>query len=108
MLIRDVYPELSSYLQEYEMEKLAENLGCGENQLWHRFCWKKKIKGEEKDGVQVKEDRYVIEKNPAVVGGMRNVVRGRTVRDGKEYSKKFVEKVAYTFELFQLFVRLFV
>lgn len=88
ILINVVYPELSEYLRESEMETLAENLGCRENQLWNKLCWKKKTTHGEGE-----KPTYHIEKSPAVVGGMRNVIKGMTVRDGKEYNKNFVDKI---------------
>jgi hypothetical protein len=89
ILINVVYPELSEYLRESEMETLADNLGCRENQLWNKFCWKKKTVNGEGE-----KPTYSIEKSGAVVGGMRNVIKGKTsTKNGKEYNKNFVEKI---------------
>jgi len=76
-LITQVYPELNCYLKESEMLTLATNLGVEEEHCWNKFAWSKS------------------KRSPAIPGGVRNVVRGRTVRrkDGKEYNKAFVNKV---------------
>jgi len=78
LLINVIYPELSEYLKESEMQILADNIGCSESQLWKKMSWKK---GGE------------IEKNAAIAGGMRNVIKGKTCREGKEYKKNFVDKI---------------
>eukprot|EP01130_Rhizamoeba_saxonica_P004343 TRINITY_DN1777_c1_g1_i2.p1 TRINITY_DN1777_c1_g1~~TRINITY_DN1777_c1_g1_i2.p1 ORF type:complete len:792 (+),score=162.34 TRINITY_DN1777_c1_g1_i2:402-2777(+) len=74
LLITQIYPELSLYLEDVEMKTLAKNMGCSEKSCWRLFSYK--------------------EKHPGVTGGIRNIVRGKTVkRDGTEYSKNFVNKV---------------
>jgi hypothetical protein len=74
-LIRDVYPELGLYLADDGMEVLADNLGVSVLTCWKRF--------------DRKGDR-----SPAVVGGIRNVVRGKICRaDGKPYYPRYLDAV---------------
>jgi hypothetical protein len=97
-LIRDIYPELSKYLQEGDMERLASNLGVSLKRCWSTFTFSKgkgspsaqTKEGEDSSGKQTAAPRV-----EAVEGGMRNIVRGKKFRkrDGKEYSPFFVKKI---------------
>lgn len=74
-LVKDVYPELDLYLSEDGMSILARNLHAASEECWRRFDWKG-------------------DRSPAVPGGVRNVVRGKTHKaDGTPYSQGYVKKV---------------
>ena len=74
-LTKEVYPELDLYLAEDGMGVLAHNLGVPAGDLWDAF---------DPEGTR----------SPRVVGGIRNVVRGRTHKsDGAPYSPRYVERV---------------
>jgi hypothetical protein len=74
-LVEEVYPELALYLADDGMEVLARNLGAGVADCWARF---------DREG----------DRSGAVVGGIRNVVRGRKARaDGRPYSPYYLDKV---------------
>lgn len=74
-LIDDVYPELGQYLSEDGMAILARQLGVPVAHCWKRFDWKG-------------------DRSPGIVGGIRNVVRGKTHRmDGEPYSAQFLNGV---------------
>ena len=74
-LIEEVYPELALYLADDGMEVLARNLGTTVADCWARF------------------DRRG-DRSGAVVGGIRNVVRGRTCRaDGRPYDPRYLAGV---------------
>jgi DNA polymerase I-like protein with 3'-5' exonuclease and polymerase domains len=76
-LVETVYPELSLYLKESDMERLAANLNVPENVCWHTFAFKKG------------------DRSGAIEGSIRNIVRGKKHRkkDGKEYNAYFQKKV---------------
>jgi DNA polymerase I-like protein with 3'-5' exonuclease and polymerase domains len=83
-LITVVYPEIGLYLRESEMETLAQNLGCSEQTCWKKFGWKSTSKSQHSP-----EDKKAM-----IVGGLRNIIRGKTARkDGTDYSKYFMNKV---------------
>jgi DNA polymerase I-like protein with 3'-5' exonuclease and polymerase domains len=86
-LIEKIYPELSLYLQENDMSRLATNLKIPEEICWQSFSFGKVTA---KDG-----DFEAAKRSPAVEGGIRNIVRGRKTRkrDGKAYSAFFVKKI---------------
>ncbi len=74
-LIHEVYPELALYLADDGMETLARNLGTTVEACWERFDWKGDRSG-------------------AVVGGVRNVVGGKTRKaDGKAYKGRYLDGV---------------
>jgi hypothetical protein len=74
-LIEEVYPELALYLADDGMDVLAGNLGASVKACWHTF--------------DRKGDR-----SGAVVGGVRNVVRGRTCKsDGRPYDPLYLANV---------------
>lgn len=74
-LTREIYPELDRYLAEDGMALLAGNLRTPVRELWDEF---------DRKGTR----------HPAVVGGLRNVVRGRAAKaDGKPYSPAYVNRV---------------
>jgi len=80
-LITQVYPEIGYYLRESDMEILAENLGCSENECWQKLGWNSKNKSSD-------------DLRAMVSGGVRNIIRGKTKRkDGKDYTKFLVNKV---------------
>lgn len=86
-LIKDIYPELSKYLEEGDMDRLATNLGVPLRTCWNAFTFKK--------GANGRSAPLDAEKSGAVEGGMRNIVRGAKFRkrDGKEYNPYFVKKI---------------
>jgi hypothetical protein len=90
-LIKDVYPELSKYLEEGDMERLSANLGVSMKQCWSAFTFKSKDQTTGK----LKSSPIADDRKEAVEGGMRNIVRGSKFRkrDGKEYNPFFVKKV---------------
>jgi hypothetical protein len=74
-LINEVYPELGRYLSEDGMAILARNLGVPAELCWRRFDWRG-------------------DRSPGIVGGIRNVVRGKTRKaDGEPYAPQFLEGV---------------
>jgi hypothetical protein len=74
-LIGEVYPELGLYLADDGMDVLAWNLGVTVKSCWDRF------------------DRRDY-RSGAVVGGIRNVIRGKTRRaDGRAYNPDYVARV---------------
>lgn len=90
-LIKDIYPELSKYLEEGDMERLAINLGVSLRTCWNTFTFKPgNANGMGKTPIKMQG-----EKMEAVQGGMRNIVRGSKYRkrDGKEYNPYFVKKI---------------
>lgn len=86
-LIEKIYPELSLYLQENDMSRLATNLSLPEEICWQSFSFGKNAKDT--------GDFEASKRSPAVEGGIRNIVRGRKTRkrDGKPYSPFFVKKI---------------
>jgi hypothetical protein len=79
-LVRQVYPELSRYLQSNDMASLARNLGADEESLWTSFQF---VGG---DGRVVRDGR--------VVGWLRRVIRGCTSsRDGAPYDREHLARV---------------
>eukprot|EP01125_Pyxidicula_operculata_P011357 TRINITY_DN3721_c0_g1_i2.p1 TRINITY_DN3721_c0_g1~~TRINITY_DN3721_c0_g1_i2.p1 ORF type:complete len:435 (+),score=100.87 TRINITY_DN3721_c0_g1_i2:1388-2692(+) len=110
ILINHVYPELGLYLKDCEMETLAKNLGTTEFNCWKKFSWKKspkkkkqqqqqqEDKEETSDDHQNDEDSMIDlndnDKRSQIMGGVRNIIRGKTTKkNGKEYNKFFVNKV---------------
>jgi hypothetical protein len=74
-LIRKVYPELSLYLFEDCMDKLASRLGCSIDACWRRFAKGKK-------------------KSPSLSLAIRNIIEGKLNRnDGKPYSSQWINGV---------------
>jgi hypothetical protein len=116
MLITQIYPEIGHYLSDCEMQTLAGNLGCTEQQLWNRISWKKgkgKGKGRAKgkgEGEEVEgkgKESSDEDSRKAVSGGVRNILKGKPTRyDGREYSAGFVKKVP-RFTLFSYLLPLF-
>lgn len=90
-LIKDIYPELSKYLEEGDMERLATNLGVSLKTCWNAFTFKKGANGTGGAAASPPQN----ERAGAVEGGMRNIVRGAKFRkrDGKEYNPYFVKKI---------------
>lgn len=89
-LIKDIYPELSKYLEEGDMERLASNLGVPLKTCWNAFTFKKGANGKAAPSPPIDSER-----SGAIEGGMRNIVRGAKFRkrDGKEYNPYFVRKI---------------
>jgi hypothetical protein len=74
-LIAEVYPELELYLVDDGMDILACNLKATPQECWQRFDWK----GDHSD---------------RLVGGIRNVVQGKTRRfNGTPYDPRFIKGV---------------
>lgn len=74
-LIRKVYPELSCYLFEDCMDRLAERLGVPVGQCWTRFAKNRP-------------------KHPSIGLAIRNITEGVVTRsDGKPYRQKWVEGI---------------
>ena len=89
-LIKDIYPELSKYLEEGDIQRLSANLGVPVRTIVNTFTFKKKGPLGRGGG-----GPNPAEKMDAIEGGMRNIVRGNRFRkrDGKEYNAFFVKKV---------------
>jgi hypothetical protein len=74
-LTREVYPELDQYLTEDGMTLLAHNLGASPGELW--------------DGVDLDGTRRLL-----VVGGIRNIIRGKTRNArGEPYNARYYTSV---------------
>jgi hypothetical protein len=70
-LTGEVYPELDRYLAEDAMTILAGSLKASVWSLWNQFDWKGN-------------------REPAIAGGIRNVVRGRTTKaNGELYHPRY-------------------
>lgn len=95
------------------METLANNLGCSLQACLKKFQWKKKgnAKGRKKEKEKEEKEEKAVEeekeeegentekereedKKARIAGGLRNVIKGKTVRkDGTPYSKFYTTKI---------------